>query len=49
MVEKQDPERYKRLLATAERQAKQHYAVYQQLAGVTIPRIDEDTEAPAKA
>jgi pyruvate-ferredoxin/flavodoxin oxidoreductase len=49
MVEKQDPERYKRLLATAERQARQHYAVYQQLAGVTIPKIEDETETPAKA
>jgi pyruvate-ferredoxin/flavodoxin oxidoreductase len=48
MVEKQNPERFRRLLATAERQARQHYAVYQQLAGVTIPKVEEETESPAK-
>jgi pyruvate-ferredoxin/flavodoxin oxidoreductase len=40
MVEKQDPERFKRFLDTASRQAVQRYAVYQQLAGVTVPRIE---------
>ncbi len=42
MVEKTDPERFKRLLAAAERSAQQRYAVYQQLAGVTIPRAESD-------
>ena len=37
MVENQDPERFKRLMAAAERDAAQRFAVYQQLAGVTIP------------
>ena len=37
MVETQDAERFKRLLAAAEREAAQRFAVYQQLAGVTIP------------
>jgi pyruvate-ferredoxin/flavodoxin oxidoreductase len=37
MVETQDPERFKRLLKMAERDAAQRFAVYQQLAGVTIP------------
>jgi pyruvate-ferredoxin/flavodoxin oxidoreductase len=41
MVEKQDPERFKRFLATASRQAAQRYAVYQQLAGLTVPRMEE--------
>src|SRR6185295_6004998 len=40
MVERQDPERFKRLLAAAERSAAQRYSVYQQLAGVTIPVED---------
>jgi pyruvate-ferredoxin/flavodoxin oxidoreductase len=42
MVEKQDPERFKRFLDTASRQAAQRYAVYQQLAGVTVPRIEQE-------
>ena len=40
MVEKQDPERFKRFLDTAGRQAAQRYAVYQQLASLTVPRIE---------
>jgi pyruvate-ferredoxin/flavodoxin oxidoreductase len=42
MVEKQDPERFKRFLDQASRQAAQRYAVYQQLAGVTVPRIEPE-------
>jgi pyruvate-ferredoxin/flavodoxin oxidoreductase len=38
MVEKQDPERFKRFLALAQRQAHERYAVYRQLAGITVPR-----------
>ena len=45
MVERQDPVRFKRLLAAAEMQARQRYAVYQQLAGITIPRVEVGEEA----
>jgi pyruvate-ferredoxin/flavodoxin oxidoreductase len=38
MVEKQDPERFKRLAALAQRSATQRFAVYQQLAGITVPQ-----------
>ncbi|HEX7181835.1 MAG TPA: pyruvate:ferredoxin (flavodoxin) oxidoreductase, partial [Thermoanaerobaculia bacterium] len=37
-VEKLDPERFKRLTAAAERDAERRYAVYQQLAGLHVPR-----------
>jgi pyruvate-ferredoxin/flavodoxin oxidoreductase len=37
MIEKQDPERFRRLLDTASRQAQQRFAVYQQLAGLHVP------------
>jgi pyruvate-ferredoxin/flavodoxin oxidoreductase len=37
MVENQDPERFKRFVAAAERDAVRRYSVYQQLAGLTIP------------
>jgi pyruvate-ferredoxin/flavodoxin oxidoreductase len=47
MVEKQDPERFRRLLAMAEREARQRYAVYRQLAGLTIPRVSASEEEPA--
>jgi pyruvate-ferredoxin/flavodoxin oxidoreductase len=40
VVEKTDPERFKRLLRAAETQTRQRYAVYQQLAGMTIPQFD---------
>jgi pyruvate-ferredoxin/flavodoxin oxidoreductase len=51
MVEKLDPERFKRLLAAAEVSARQRYAVYEQLAGVTIPtdREAQDAAGPAQA
>ena len=38
MVEKQDPERFKRFLAQAEREAASRYSVYSQLAGITVPQ-----------
>jgi pyruvate-ferredoxin/flavodoxin oxidoreductase len=48
MVEKADPERFKTLSRAAQREARQRFAVYQQLAGITIPRMgDGDGEAPA--
>ncbi|HET7177330.1 MAG TPA: pyruvate:ferredoxin (flavodoxin) oxidoreductase, partial [Solirubrobacterales bacterium] len=40
MVEKQDPERFRRFLDQAVRQAAQRYAVYRQLAGITVPQED---------
>jgi len=40
MVEKIDAARYKRLLVEAQRDASQRFAVYQQLAGITIPKIE---------
>jgi pyruvate-ferredoxin/flavodoxin oxidoreductase len=51
MVEKQNPERFRRLLAKAEREARQRYAVYRQLAGLTIPLVsaNEDDPAPVAA
>jgi pyruvate-ferredoxin/flavodoxin oxidoreductase len=48
MVEKLDPERFKKLLSMAERQAKQRVAVYKQLAGLMVPQV-KDTEAEAEA
>jgi pyruvate-ferredoxin/flavodoxin oxidoreductase len=40
MVEKIDPDRFKRLAAAAQREVTQRFAVYQQLAGLTIPSTD---------
>jgi hypothetical protein len=36
MVEKQDPERFRRLLAKAEHEARQREAVYRELARLTL-------------
>jgi pyruvate-ferredoxin/flavodoxin oxidoreductase len=44
MVEKQDPQRYRRFLRQAQEQADQRRAVYQQLAGLTIPQPDSAVE-----
>ncbi len=50
MVERSDPERYKRLMASSQQHAERNYAIYQQLAGITVPTAGEpEPEAPAKA
>jgi pyruvate-ferredoxin/flavodoxin oxidoreductase len=46
MVEKLDPVRFKRLLAMADRQARQQVAVYKQLAGLMIPQIPDAEPEP---
>jgi pyruvate-ferredoxin/flavodoxin oxidoreductase len=46
MVEKQDPERFKRLLARAEHEARQREAVYRELASLTLPAQPARAEAP---
>ena len=45
MVEKQDPARYKEFLQQSQQQAERKYAVYEQLAGITIPHTDDIEEA----
>ncbi len=45
VVEKADPERFKRLLKTAEKVMRQRYAVYQQLAGITVPLFETSSKA----
>jgi pyruvate-ferredoxin/flavodoxin oxidoreductase len=49
VVEKADPERFKRLARAAQREARQRYAVYQQLAHVTVPLLDGAAAATAAA
>jgi pyruvate-ferredoxin/flavodoxin oxidoreductase len=41
MVERLDPARYKHLAAAAQREATQRFAVHQQLAGITVPIVEE--------
>jgi len=48
MVEKQDPERYRRLLVRAERESRQREGVYRQLAGLMLSSESKDA-APAPA
>ena len=47
MAEKLDPVRFKALMAAAERGARRRYAVYQQLAGITVPRLEDKAEEAA--
>jgi pyruvate-ferredoxin/flavodoxin oxidoreductase len=49
MVERLDPVRFRDLLARAERLAAQRFAVYQQLAGITVPSVEAGEEEPAPA
>jgi pyruvate-ferredoxin/flavodoxin oxidoreductase len=51
VVERSDPARFKMFLKQATEDAQKRYSVYQQLAGITVPKAeakDEDIE-PAKA
>jgi pyruvate-ferredoxin/flavodoxin oxidoreductase len=50
MVERADPARYKTFVAGAQTEAQQRYAVYQQLAGITVPVVEPKVdETPASA
>jgi len=44
MVERADPARYKRFVADAQAEAQKRYAIYQQLAGITVPVIEHKPE-----
>ena len=47
MVERSNPARYKTFLAESQAAAERRYAVYQQLAGITVPVIQAAQEEPA--
>jgi pyruvate-ferredoxin/flavodoxin oxidoreductase len=47
-IERTNPERYKQFVREAQAQATQRYAVYQQLAGITVPHADDVETAPEK-
>jgi pyruvate-ferredoxin/flavodoxin oxidoreductase len=48
MVERTDPERYKRLMASSQQHAERTYAIFQQLAGISVPATGEpEPDAPA--
>jgi pyruvate-ferredoxin/flavodoxin oxidoreductase len=46
MAEKIDPRRFRELLEEQQRDVTQRFAIYRQLAGITVP-VDEPTVAPA--
>jgi pyruvate-ferredoxin/flavodoxin oxidoreductase len=50
MAERTDPARFRRLLDAAQKQVSSHFAVYQQLAGMTIPQVEapEEKEKPVE-
>ena len=50
LVERADPTRYKTFVAEAQAEAQRRYAVYQQLAGITVPVVEPSAEtAPSPA
>ncbi len=53
MVEKQDPVRFKKLMAAAQRQAEQRVAIYKQLSALTVPQarnpVGSEEPVPEKA
>jgi hypothetical protein len=53
VVERTDPARFKHFLKEAHEAAQKRYAVYEQLAGITVPQVegndeDNDVSKPAK-
>jgi pyruvate-ferredoxin/flavodoxin oxidoreductase len=49
MVEKLDPKRFQQLMVNAQMEATQRFAVYQHLAGLTIPKAEGEAGAAAPA
>ena len=49
MIEKLDPERFRRLLNSAEKQARQRVSLYKQLSGVSVPQISDSEIEAAEA
>ena len=47
VVERSDPARFKRFLTEAQDAARQRYAIYQQLAGITVPQPVVTTDESA--
>jgi len=48
MVEKMDPERFKALLTSASQMTEQRWAVYEQLAGLRVPKLGGNGNAASK-
>jgi hypothetical protein len=45
MIERAAPARFKHFLEEAQAEAQRRYAVYQQLAGITVPVVEAQSEA----
>ena len=43
MVERTDPERFAQFLKEAQEAARKRYAVYEQLAGITVPQAEDES------
>ncbi|HKA19783.1 MAG TPA: pyruvate:ferredoxin (flavodoxin) oxidoreductase [Blastocatellia bacterium] len=48
MIERADPARFKKFLVDAQAQAERRYAVYEQLAGITVPFVEKDEKQLAE-
>jgi len=49
MIERADPERYKKFIQESQEAARRRYIVYQQLAGISVPAVEPQrlqTESP---
>ena len=46
VIERTDPARFRRFVKESQEAAQQRYAVYQQLAGITVPRVEVSAEEP---
>jgi len=49
VVERADPAQYKSFVAQSQAAAERRYAVYQQLAGITVPVIEPTEEKPVRS
>jgi pyruvate-ferredoxin/flavodoxin oxidoreductase len=49
VVERSDPARFKGFLKEAQEAARQRYAIYQQLAGITVPQVTVTPDDAASA
>jgi hypothetical protein len=49
MVERADPVQYKKFVAESQAAAQRRYAVYSQLAGITVPVIDTNPEGDGES
>ena len=49
VIERTDPERFRHFAKASQEAAHQRYAVYQQMAGITVPQVDTQEDVPGSA